>query len=98
MNSIVAILSGVCSDWLVNATNTKRAPFMTENYGDSHQSSFPPSFPSSPPKDALKALFTDKRILAKVSHPISSKAPYPTSYSCETPALKVTHQISHHST
>ncbi|CZS97452.1 uncharacterized protein RAG0_06531 [Rhynchosporium agropyri] len=98
MNSIVAILSGVFSDWLVNATNTKRAPFMTKNYGDSHQSSFPPSFPSSPPKDALKTLFTDKRILAKVSHPISSKAAYPTSYSCETPALKAAYLISDQST
>ena len=28
MNSIVAIVSGVFSEWLVQVTNTKRAPFM----------------------------------------------------------------------
>jgi peptidoglycan biosynthesis protein MviN/MurJ (putative lipid II flippase) len=28
MNSIVAILSGVFSEWLVQVTGTKRAPFM----------------------------------------------------------------------
>jgi len=76
LNSIVAILSGVFSEWLVNFTHTKRAPFMasaallmvafwiilvcwTENYGDSHSS----SESSTPPKDALKTFFTDKRIL-----------------------------------
>jgi peptidoglycan biosynthesis protein MviN/MurJ (putative lipid II flippase) len=28
LNSIVAILAGVFSEWLVQVTNTKRAPFM----------------------------------------------------------------------
>jgi MFS family permease len=28
LNSVVAILAGVCSEWLVEVTNTKRAPFM----------------------------------------------------------------------
>ena len=76
MNSIVAILSGVVSEWLVQVTNTKRAPFMasaglltvalwiisvywTENYGDSNKK----EESSTPPKKALTAIFSDKRIL-----------------------------------
>ncbi|KAH6679578.1 hypothetical protein B0J14DRAFT_614727 [Halenospora varia] len=85
MNSIVAIVAGVLSEWLVQITGTRRAPFMasaslltiafwiiwaywSENYGDSHTQSNPPSLSSpsshSPAtKSVLQTILTDKRIL-----------------------------------
>jgi MFS transporter, MFS domain-containing protein family, molybdate-anion transporter len=76
MNSIVAIISGVFSEWLVQVTHTKRAPFMasagllsvafwiiwgfwSENYGDSRRG----EESNIPAKNALKTVFSDKRIL-----------------------------------
>ncbi|EKD15222.1 putative major facilitator superfamily domain-containing protein [Drepanopeziza brunnea f. sp. 'multigermtubi' MB_m1] len=77
LNSIVAILSGVFSEWLVNVTNTKRAPFMASAvllivafwiillcWKENYGDSHNTSETSTVVhKDALKTFFTDKRIL-----------------------------------
>ncbi|CZR51912.1 probable major facilitator superfamily domain-containing protein 5 [Phialocephala subalpina] len=79
LNSVVAILAGVFSEWLVQVTNTKRAPFMASAgllivafwiilgcWNENYGDSHhseTPS-PSAPPtKSALKIVFSDKRIL-----------------------------------
>ncbi|CAL3962569.1 hypothetical protein PZA11_000309 [Diplocarpon coronariae] len=78
LNSIVAILSGVFSEWLVNFTNTKRAPFMASAvllmtafwiilvyWTENYGDSYGASEASTvPQKDALKTFFTDKRVLS----------------------------------
>lgn len=77
LNSIVAILSGVFSEWLVTFTGTKRAPFMASAgllmiafwiilvcWTENYGDSHQTSESSTGPQlDALKTFFTDKRIL-----------------------------------
>jgi hypothetical protein len=76
MNSIVAIVSGVFSEWLVEVTHTKRAPFMASAallsvafwiiwvfWGENYGDSHPAENSDVPVKNALKTVLTDKRIL-----------------------------------
>lgn len=77
LNSIVAILSGVFSEWLVDFTGTKRSPFMASiallalafwiiliGWTENYGDSHQTSETSAlPQRDVLKTFFTDKRIL-----------------------------------
>ena len=76
MNSIVAIISGVFSEWLVQVTHTKRAPFMASAgllsvafwiiwgfWSENYGDSHQGETPDIPVKNALKTVLTDKRIL-----------------------------------
>ncbi|KAI9826614.1 MAG: hypothetical protein M1832_006210 [Thelocarpon impressellum] len=75
MNSIVAIVAGVVSEWLVELTGTKRAPFMASAmclavafwvmwtyWGENYGDSAQQST-VHPEKSALRLVFEDKRIL-----------------------------------
>ena len=76
MNSIVAIVSGVFSEWLVEVTHTKRAPFMASAallsvgfwiiwgfWGENYGDSHQGETSEVPAKNALNAVLTDKRIM-----------------------------------
>ncbi|KAI9673045.1 MAG: hypothetical protein M1817_003209 [Caeruleum heppii] len=77
MNSIVAIIAGVFSEWLVELTGTKRAPFMASavclgiafwvmlNYwSENYGDSTESSSSGVPAKSALRLILEDKRLLA----------------------------------
>ena len=76
MNSVVAIISGVFSEWLVEVTKTKRAPFMASAallsvafwiiwgfWGENYGDSHQRETSDAPVKNVLKTVFTEKRIL-----------------------------------
>ncbi|CZT46128.1 uncharacterized protein RSE6_06517 [Rhynchosporium secalis] len=69
MNSIVAILSGVFSDWLVNATNTKRAPFMPYGRSSSYGWDFLASWPHIRSTSSTETLFPRPRTTGTVTNP-----------------------------
>jgi len=76
LNSIVAILAGVFSEWLVEITHTKRAPFMASAgllsmafwiiftfWNENYGDSRQGEETSVPAKNALRTVLSDKRIL-----------------------------------
>ncbi|KAG0651297.1 Molybdate transporter [Hyphodiscus hymeniophilus] len=76
INSIVAIISGIFSEWLVEVTHTQTAPFMASTallsvafwiiwgfWSENYGESRQGEMSEVPVKSALKTVFTDKRVL-----------------------------------
>lgn len=76
MNSIVAILAGVSSEWLVQVTGTKRSPFMASAglltmafwlifafWNENYGDNHNAGEVDVPAKNVLRIVFSDKRIL-----------------------------------